>query len=184
MTLPRGVRPRHRHSEFRPSPARRLNALVPAADSATAPRRSSRSRTIPRLRRRQDREKRHRLLRRVEDRVHHFLRDERAFARFQTLLLPVDPLLGHPVDYVNDLFARRVVVEAVTGARPHRDAHERQELRPRQRRLRQPPMLAPRGPFHARRLRRDEPKRLLAAAFTGRLLSSVRPAGRRIPSTS
>jgi hypothetical protein len=88
------------------------------------------------LRRRQNCQERHRLLRRVEDRMDDLLGDERAVAGVQLLLLSIYPLLGDAVDDVDDFFAGRMVVEVVAGAWPHRDAHQRQQLRAGQRRFR------------------------------------------------
>ena len=112
------------------------------------------------LRRRQDRQESHRLLRRVEDGMDDLLGDERAVAGPQLLLLSIHPLLGDAVDDVDDFFARRMVVEIVAGAWTHRDAHQRQQLCAGQRRFRQPPVLAPGGELHAGGLCRDEAQRL------------------------
>ena len=88
-----------------------------------------------RLGRREDRQEGHRLLRRVVDRVHHALRDECDLPRLEPALLTVDPLLGDAFHDVDDFLPRRMVVELVTGAGPHPDAHQRQLFRIRQPRL-------------------------------------------------
>src|SRR6185295_7633417 len=66
-----------------------------------------------RRRGRQDRQERDRLLRRVVDAVHDLLRDEGRLVRLQDLLLRPHPLLAQAVEDVDDLLARRVVVELV-----------------------------------------------------------------------
>jgi len=68
-------------------------------------------------------------------RVHHAFRDEGDFPRFEAAFLPIDPLLGHAIQHVDDLLPRRMVVKLVTGARAHPDADERQLFRVRQTRL-------------------------------------------------
>ena len=81
------------------------------------------------LGRRQDRQERHGLLRSVVNRVHDVLANEGALPRPERPLLTIHPLLGDAVDHVDDLFARRVIVELVASAGPHRDPDQRELFR-------------------------------------------------------
>src|SRR6187549_3491339 len=78
------------------------------------------------LGRRQDRQERHRLLRGVVNRVHDVLTNERALPCLEGPFLAIHPLLGDPVDHINDLLARRMVVKPMAGAGPHRHPDQRE----------------------------------------------------------